>query len=71
MEFLLIGGTILASILMGEPIRRLMVDPVILSLVIAWYTILLASNNRLTVFWTPFDWGLRLYQFPAIRVKNA
>ena len=52
------GGTILASIIMGEPVRRLLVDPVILSLVMAW----------LTVFWTPFDWGLRIYQFPAIHL---
>lgn len=43
--------------MIGQPIRCLMLDPLVLGLLMAW----------LTIFWAPFDWGLRVCQFPAIR----
>ncbi|KAK8828572.1 hypothetical protein WA577_000057 [Blastocystis sp. JDR] len=52
------GGTTLVSICIGQPIRFLTSDKVVVALLAAW----------LTIFWTPFDLGLKAFGIPAIRL---
>ena len=52
------GGTTIASLMIGQPIRFLTSDKLVVALLAAWATI----------FCAPFDLGLKALQVPIIRV---
>ncbi|CBK23845.2 uncharacterized protein [Blastocystis hominis] len=52
------GGTTLASLLIGQPVRFLTSDKLVVAMLAAW----------ITIFCLPYDIGLKLFQNPLIRL---
>ncbi|KAK8805063.1 hypothetical protein WA588_000009 [Blastocystis sp. NMH] len=55
------GGTVISSLLLGEPMYSLTADSFVLGLLGAW----------LVINWTPFDWGIKAFQHPLVRSLNT